>query len=142
MHALLLAAALADPTAPDLAFMRGEWLACREGETVEEHWVGPGPFGLVGLTATTRGERGEFEHARIARTAEGWAFFASPGGAPPTVFTLVEHDAASAVFENPEHDFPKRVAYRREGRTLRASATDLSGSGSFWVFRPRSDGPC
>lgn len=141
MSLWVIAAALS-VGAPDLAFMRGEWVSCSPTERVEEHWVDGGPVGLVGLGVTRRGERGAFEHLRIAPYEGGWAYLASPGGRPATAFRLVAADGRSAMFENPGHDFPKRIAYRLEGRALTASTTDLDGKGPSWTFRPRADGPC
>ena len=42
-------------------------------------------------------------------------YVASPGGKSPTRFKLVQRGATEAVFENPEHDFPSRIAYKRAG---------------------------
>ena len=49
----------------------------------------------------------------------------APGAAPPAgqaeaSFPLVRLGAAEADFENPAHDFPQRVIYRRDGELLRA----------------------
>jgi hypothetical protein len=52
-----------------------------------------------------------FEFFRVATTAEGAFYFASPHAAPPTPFRLVEMDTHRVVFENKEHDFPQRVLY-------------------------------
>ena len=41
-------------------------------------------------------------------------------GRAPTAFRLVEVSGQRAVFENPGHDFPQRIIYRREGDTLHA----------------------
>lgn len=137
-----LVAGLVASASPDLSFMVGEWLACSPKATVEEHWVAAGDDGLVGLTVTRRGAQGSFEHARVARAGEGWAFYASPGGATPTLFRLVKAGPEEAVFENPDHDFPKRVSYRRDGSRLIARATDLADEGPTWTYRPRAEGPC
>ena len=39
-----------------------------------------------------------------------------PFGRASVPFTLTEHDAKArkAVFENPSHDFPKRIVYHRK----------------------------
>jgi hypothetical protein len=35
-------------------------------------------------------------------------------GAKPTVFRMITGSDGEVVFENPEHDFPQRIIYRRE----------------------------
>ena len=57
-----------------------------------------------------------FEFMRIEQAADGSiAFFAQPLGRPETRFAAREHGGDGAVFENPAHDFPQRVTYRRDG---------------------------
>ncbi len=66
-------------------------------------------------------ERGtQFEFLRIAPNGEGLAYLASPRGKPAVAFQLVESAEGHAVFANPEHDFPQRITYRRDGDTLTA----------------------
>jgi hypothetical protein len=47
-------------------------------------------------------------------------------GQPPTAFRLTASGAHWARFENPQHDFPKRVEYRRIESGLRA---EIAGPG-------------
>ena len=54
---------------------------------------------------------GLFEYLRIVERDGGLVYIAQPGGRPPTEFTLVELTKSRAVFENPRHDYPKRIAY-------------------------------
>lgn len=141
----LLAAVALTQGAPDLGFMAGEWIECRpDGRVVEEHWLGPvGDGALYGVTVTrSASARVSFEHARVGSDAQGWAFVAQPQGAPPTRFALVRSGPGEAVFENPDHDFPKRIAYRREGATLVARATDLDDRGPTWRYGPKADAAC
>lgn len=64
--------------------------------------------------------RKTFEFLRIAQTAEGVSYFASPGGRAPVEFKLKESSAGRVVFENAAHDFPQRILYWREGEALMA----------------------
>ncbi len=56
----------------------------------------------------------EFEYLRIEAHAGGPAYVAQPGGAPPVAFewSAEESTVDTAVFVNPQHDFPKRIAYQ------------------------------
>ena len=53
--------------------------------------------------------------SRAARTAIGISYFASPSGRPATEFPLIETGDKKAVFENPEHDYPRRIIYWLDG---------------------------
>jgi hypothetical protein len=56
---------------------------------------------------------------RIGRTQEGrLAYFASPGGAPAVIFSMISLQGRKIVFENPTHDFPQRVIYERKDNRL------------------------
>jgi len=123
--ALLLGPALAFAQAAParvsaLEWMSGTWVQKAEGrETVTESWVGPGNGLMVAVNLTTwPNGRKSFEFLRIAETAEGFSYFASPGGKPPVEFKLKETAERRVVFENAAHDFPQRVLYWRDGEIL------------------------
>jgi hypothetical protein len=61
-----------------------------------------------------------FEYLRIQRTDDGIFFVASPNGVPGTAFRLVEASGQRVTFANPEHDYPQRIIYWREGDVLHA----------------------
>lgn len=66
-------------------------------------------------------ERGtQFEFLRIALDGDGLALLAQPSGKPASAFPLIESTEGHAVFANPEHDFPQRIIYRRDGETMTA----------------------
>lgn len=56
-----------------------------------------------------------FEFLRIVAKDGRAVYVAQPGGGPATEFVATTHTAGRIVFENPEHDFPKRVIYERSG---------------------------
>ena len=119
----VLAAGTAYAQAParvaSLEWMTGTWSQTRGEEKVSESWLGPGNGLMVAANLTTRGaQRRSFEFLRIADTPEGFSYFASPGGRPPTEFKLKTRGERRVVFENATHDFPQRILYWREGDTL------------------------
>ena len=79
---------------------------------------------MLGVSQTIRPERTEFEFLRIERAAGNVDYVAQPSGRPPTRFRMTDASAAHADFANPEHDFPQRIRYAREGDLLRA---EISG---------------
>jgi hypothetical protein len=125
--------ALQAGAAPDLGWMAGDWVSCTPREIVEERWLGPAGGGLVGVNLTRTPDGRSFEFLRVDQGAKGLAYLASPGGrSPPTEFPLAEARPGYARFENPAHDFPKRIVYRREGAELHA---EVSGDGPTLSWR-------
>ena len=119
--ALAFIAGLARAAPPDLSWMSGDWRRCKDGEIVEERWLGPRGGLMIGanLTSSPSG-RTSWELLRLAPGDDGWTYWASPMGKPPTPFRLIESGPRRAVFANPEHAFPSRIAYWREGEELLA----------------------
>jgi hypothetical protein len=107
--------------AAPLDWIQGDWCGGSDNERIEEHWL-PAHGGLrLGLGRTLRGPRtSSFEFLRI-EVVDGIAtYIAQPGGAPPAAFKRTAGGENWVRFENAQHDFPKRVEYRRSGDALHA----------------------
>jgi hypothetical protein len=89
-----------------------------------EVWIAPKAERMLGVSQTVRPDRTEFEFLRIERAGGQVDYVAQPSGRPPTRFRMGDASATHAEFANPEHDFPQRIRYAREGDLLRA---ELSG---------------
>jgi hypothetical protein len=119
--ALSLAAAVAGagtaPTVEDrFGWIAGCWAGEHDGAAFREIWVVAAPDLMVGMSVTTRPSKpAQFEYLRIEGRDGRPAYVGQPGGAPPTRFEwrAGEATAESVVFANPQHDFPKRIGYRR-----------------------------
>lgn len=118
--------------AGDLDWLTGHWRNEGEGRVSEEIWTN-GEGGIyLGVNRTIRdGEARGFEYLRIIHTPDYTAYCAQPGGAEAVCFERVESSEHAVTFENPGHDFPQRIHYVREGDTLTATISDLSGEPSF-----------
>ena len=106
---------------PDLDWIAGHWCLARGTESVEEHWL-PARGGLllgVGRTVSS-GRASSFEFLRIETHGGKPVFIAQPNGVAPTTFALTASGTGWARFENPAHDFPRRVEYRRTDQGLHA----------------------
>lgn len=106
-------------------WMSGYWLSCQDGEAAE-NWIGAGRGVLLGTNLSGGG----YEFLRIAENESGdIVYYSMPGGrAPPTAFALTAHADQRAVFENPAHDFPKRIIYERDGEVMVARIDGGEGS--------------
>lgn len=105
-----------------LAWMAGDWQTAPGGRQVDEHWTAPAGGSMLGMSRTVAdGTTKEFEYLRIVERADGVFYVAHPGArSPGTEFKLTRSSDGEAVFENPQHDFPKRITYKRssEGTLL------------------------
>ncbi len=116
-----------DPLAR-LAWLGGCWAAVGAEAGSGEQWLPLAGGTLIGVGRTVRGGRTvDFEFLQIRAATDGRiAYIAQPGGRPPTQFLSTTVSEREVVFENPQHDFPQRVIYRRgEGGTLRARIEGL-----------------
>ncbi|KQY30882.1 hypothetical protein ASD21_07350 [Caulobacter sp. Root1455] len=118
MLALALAAALAGPpaTIDQMAWLKGCWIQTKPGGVVEERWMGPGGGVMLGMGRTLKdGKLRDYEFTRIVEADGSLAYMAEPSGQEKATFPLKSLTPEMAVFENPAHDFPQRVIYRRLG---------------------------
>ena len=105
----------------DLAWMAGSWSSAEGAKTTEEYWTKPAGGLMLGLHRDVDGAKTAFEFLRIEESSGRITYLASPQGQPATPFVLVESAAQRVVFANPEHDFPQRILYWREGKSLCAA---------------------
>lgn len=124
---LVLAAAASPAVADDVSWLGGRWCGGGGDERVEEVWLEPAGGHLIGLSRTTKGgQLASFEFLRIGPVESVPTYFAQPGGRPPTAFSRTDGGDGWVRFENPAHDFPQRIEYRRDGDTLHA---EIGGPG-------------
>lgn len=100
----------------DLAWISGDWQTAPGARAqIEEHWMPPAGGSMIGISRTVVGDKTvEFEYLRIEQRAGEIYYVAHPKArCPGTDFKLTGLSSQEAVFENPQHDFPKRVIYRK-----------------------------
>lgn len=112
-----------------VAWLEGVWTSEEGGAVTEERWGPPAGGSMLATSRTVAGGKMVFfEFLRIEEKDGGLVYLAQPKGrAPATPFTATRVTESEAVFENPDHDFPKRIAYRLDGDELRV---EVSGDGS------------
>jgi len=138
---LALAAGAAQAAPADLerlSWLAGSWTQEKAGVTTRETWIAPLGGTMAGLGQTNRpGKPATVEFMTITDEAAGVTFTARVEGQPPTPFVLKPGGADEAVFENPAHDFPQRVIYRRCGEDLCARIEGVIGGalkGQDWRY--------
>ncbi len=110
------------PVPDDLGWLSGCWAFTRNGRHVIENWTPAEGGTLVGVSRTVAdGKTVEYEFLLIRAGAAGLEYVAKPSGQAEATFTSTRVTASEVVFENPAHDFPKRILYTRDGDTLLAA---------------------
>ncbi len=98
---------------------RLQWLArCWEqrsaGRVTQEQWMAPAGGSMHGMSRTVTGASTRaWEWLRIAPHEGRLAYIALPSGQKETAFAATTVTDTLAVFENPAHDFPQTISYRR-----------------------------
>jgi hypothetical protein len=130
-----------------VGWLQGCWRSTQGEATIEEQWMAPRGGSMLGMGRTVRGGKTvEYELVLIAERSGGLAYEAHPSGQPSATFLAMTASETSVVFENPQHDFPQRVGYRRDGADgLQAWIEGQAGGKSrrvdFSYRRARCDAP-
>jgi hypothetical protein len=110
------------PTVKDVAWIGGCWDYTRNARHVAENWMAPEGATMMGVSRTVNsGRTTEWEFLIIREGAKGLEYVAKPSGQAEATFSSTRVSANEVVFENPTHDFPTRIIYKRDGDALVAS---------------------
>ena len=126
-----------------LTWLLGSWRTEVEGRVISEHWAAVSTETWEGFgqtrAAAPPGEPGaavDSESLRLVEMAGEVFYLAKVAHNPvPTAFRLSECGEGFAVFENPEHDFPRRLEYRIEGNGLTVRVSDGVDGGKGFTLR-------
>ena len=99
-----------------IGWLQGCWQLTSPQRVVEEQWMAPRAKSMLGMGRTVRGDTlVEYESVLIKEQDGRLAYEAHPSGQPSALFHARAATDSEVVFENPAHDFPQRVGYRRDG---------------------------
>ena len=113
-----LAAAPATQTDPlaQLKWLAGCWELNRGNRTTLEMWMPPAGGVMLGSSRTVvAGQLREWEQVRLSLRDGRLVYTASPSGQPTAEFTSAVITDSGFTVENPAHDFPQRIIYKRRG---------------------------
>lgn len=99
----------------DLSWLTGHWQLKKGERITDEVWLSPAANMMFAVSRTVKGEKPiEHEFITLEQDSVGDIYYrARPSGQTGASFRLVELKDHRAVFENPQHDFPQRIIYRR-----------------------------
>lgn len=97
-----------------------DWMAgCHALETsrgvkIEEQWMKPAGGTMLGMNRTVRANKAvAHEFLRIDVKGADVVYTALIGTKGETPFKLTTQSDVEVIFENPTHDFPQRIIYRK-----------------------------
>jgi hypothetical protein len=109
-------APVARPTLQDFAWLAGHWRIKQGDRLVDEQWMAPAGGLMMGMARNVQADKvREYEFTLLRQEPNGdIVYVASPSKQTQTTFKLTSLRGGEAVFENPEHDFPKKIVYARQ----------------------------
>jgi hypothetical protein len=145
---VLLACAHAGPARADaadcsrlaaMAWLIGTWRAESRDTLITETWVAVSDITYEGRGITrsrTDGDIRDAEDLRLVAMGDGVFYLAKVAhNERPVTFRLTSCSDGTLVFENPAHDFPRRIEYRRvDDARFEAHVTDGGNRGFRLVF--------
>ena len=130
-----------------VAWLQGCWETRSPQRVIEENWTAPRAGTMVGVSRTVRGDSLLAYELVIIRAHAGVLMYeAHPSGQAAATFTARTATDSSVLFENPGHDYPQQVGYRRVGGDSLVAWIDGTGAGrsrrvEFPYARVRCAGP-
>lgn len=98
------------------SWLGGCWEMRRGPSVTQEMWMAPSGGAMLGVSRNVvRDTVREWEHLMLGPTPSGLAYVAKPARQAETAFAATQISDSLLVFENPQHDFPQRILYRRRG---------------------------
>ena len=105
-----------DARVEQVGWLAGCWETGSPQRLIQEQWTTPRGQTMLGMGRTVRdGRTTEHEFVLLFVKNGRLAYEAHPSQQPSAVFLSKEATETRAVFENPDHDFPQRVGYERQG---------------------------
>ena len=128
------------PNVKALDWMIGCWTTRGGERTSWESWTKASDDVMLGMSYSLRaGKVTEFEFLRVEVRQGKLVYLRSRMGTRSRHSSRAGGNAREAVFGNPTHDFPKRVAYRATPAGLLSGSTAAKGGGAPHRVR---DGAC
>ena len=111
-----------------LEWLAGNWTGGGTEQETEEHWLKPAGGTMLGVGRTIEGGKTTHrEHMLIEQREQGIFYVLWMGIKPAVDFELTGVDGQSVIFENPNHSFPQKIVYRRDGESLHARIEGQGG---------------
>jgi Domain of unknown function (DUF6265) len=102
-----------DALAP-AAWLGGCWELSARGRVTHEQWMAPRGGLMTGMSRTVvRDTAREYEYLRLQVQSGRVVYVAHPSGQQETTFPATMLTDTLLMFNNPSHDFPQQISYRK-----------------------------
>ncbi len=123
--------------------LAGHWqtVANKQGVYWHEEWsrIDADNWRGLGRTFNSRNTETGREDLRLLRMNGQWFYLAKVShNVLPVAFALTQCTASRLQFDNPAHDFPRRLVYHYQQDGLRVEVSDAAGKGFELQFKRRS----
>jgi hypothetical protein len=103
-------------TVAQVGWIAGCWERSAGPRLIEEQWMRPRAGLMLGMSRTVVGDSlGEYELVALFERGGRLVYAAAPARQAPAEFESTAVSDSAVTFENPTHDFPQRIIYRRRG---------------------------
>lgn len=128
------------PSVAQVGWIAGCWELSAGSRRIDEQWMAPRAGLMLGVSRTVVGDSlREYEQVALFARGGRLVYAATPARQAPAEFESIAVSDSAVIFENPAHDFPQRVIYRRHGAdSLVARVEGLRGGrlrGSDYPYR-------
>ena len=97
-------------------WLAGCWELRQRGSVAIEMWMPPDGGLMLGASRTVaNGTVREYEQVELRLEKGRLVYTAHPSGQATATFASTTVTDSGFVVENPQHDFPQRISYRRRG---------------------------
>ena len=116
MMAILLAGCSKKYTVKDFEWLEGNWKGQDSSYCFFETWKMTGENSMTGFGGAYQEWDTVFRETIKIENIEGSLFYIAtvPENNGPVLFKLTSYENSEALFENPEHDFPRKIIYRKQ----------------------------
>ena len=128
--AVMLAAPAMAAKDPMPGWLAGCWSEDKDRNWTEECWTGPRAGNMLGSGRHGHNNQlASWESMQIEQSADGrLTYYGAPRGHARVAFSMLSSSPREIVFANPQHDYPQRIRYWREGMDLNAEISLMDGS--------------
>jgi hypothetical protein len=128
LRAAFLAATLQAADVNQLTWITGCWSMQQGPLTIEERWTPPVGGQMMAVARTIRTAKVVAREFIVIDTEADGIYYSPRIGTKDAAvrFKLTTQTATEVIFENPTHDFPQRILYRKtaDGLTARIDGMD------------------
>jgi hypothetical protein len=138
---ILITSAYAQTDLKNLEWLTGNWTRtnAKPGRSGFEIWERVSLTEMKGRGINLKGTDTTFVEKLKIVVKDGSVFYVAdvPQNKEPVLFKATSVTNSSIVFENPQHDFPKKIAYEFDGQKLMATISGDGKSIDYWFEKSK-----